>query len=117
MAYFTNLFSPETHAAFTNSSRKIAGFRPRQRAAAGRVAVGDKLLCYLTGLSRWVGMLEVTGSEFESTEPIFAEEDDPYVVRLAVKPVVWLEPSRGIPTHVAALWNHLSFTKGLDQGS
>lgn len=90
MNYFTNLFSPETHAAFTRSDQQVSGFRVRQRTAADRVRVGDKLLCYLTKLSRWVGVFEVISGAFEDNTPVFQEQDDPFVVRLKVKPLVWL---------------------------
>ena len=30
MAYYTNIFSPETYQAFTNSDKTIAGFRIRK---------------------------------------------------------------------------------------
>jgi len=33
MAYYLDLFSPETYKAFSESPRDISGFRPRQRNA------------------------------------------------------------------------------------
>ncbi len=60
MAYYLDLFSPETYEVFTKSRRDISGFRVRHQNAARRIAVGDKLICYMTRLSRWVGVLEVT---------------------------------------------------------
>ena len=47
MAYYVDLFSPQTYEAFSSSNRDISGFRPRQENAASRVQVGDKLICYL----------------------------------------------------------------------
>ena len=48
MAYFLDLFSPETYEAFSKSDRAISGFRQRHQNAASRVKVGDKRICYMT---------------------------------------------------------------------
>jgi hypothetical protein len=45
MAYFLNLFSPETYEAFGKSEQNVSGFRIRQKNAAGRIKKGDKLIC------------------------------------------------------------------------
>jgi len=117
MKYVLNVFSPETHPRFSASDRTIAGFRVRHRQAAERLAPGDVIVCYLTRLSRWVGLLEVVGAPFEDATPLFVEQDDPFVVRVKVKPLVWLSPEHGIPIHDPAIWSQLSFTKGHSQDS
>lgn len=111
MAYYLDLFSPETYKAFTNSPRDISGFRPHQRNTAFRVKVGDKLICYVTRISRWVGVLEVTSSVFEDSTPIFYSENDPFTIRFKVKPIVWLPYEYAIPIHDDLVWKSLSFTK------
>lgn len=117
MPYFLDLFSPETYEAFLRSSRDVSGFRPRQRGAASRVAHGGKLLCYLTGLSRWIGMLEVIDGPFEDGSPLFAAENDPFVIRFRVRPIVLLEPEKAIPIHEPEVWKRLSFTKDHEPSS
>lgn len=117
MAYFSDVFSPDTHEAFTASDRTVAGFRVAQRAAVSRVAVGDKLLCYLTKVSRWVGLLEVLGEPFDADAPIFVADKDPFTVRVKVKPLVWLPVEQGIPVHDDEVWTRLSFTKEHDRSS
>lgn len=52
MAYYINLFSPETYSAFADSNRDITGFRERHRGIAAIIQPGDKLVCYMTKLSR-----------------------------------------------------------------
>jgi hypothetical protein len=59
MGFFLDLFSPETYNTFSHSDRAISGFRRRHTKAASRIETGDKLVCYMTKLSRWVGLLEV----------------------------------------------------------
>ena len=59
MAYFIDLFSPETYTAFSRSPRDISGFRLRHKGMAERIKAGDTFVCYLTRLSRWFRLLEV----------------------------------------------------------
>lgn len=117
MPYYTDLFSPETYEAFSKSDRTISGFRPRQQNLANKVKSGDKLICYMTKLSRWIGVLEVVSKCFNDSTPIFYETDDPFVVRFKVRPVAWLEKDKAIPIHDDSVWNTLSFTKGYDKNT
>src|SRR3990172_11673616 len=74
-------------------------------------------VCYMTRLSRWFGLLEVIEGPFIDSKPIFVPEDDPFVVRFRVRPLVWLEIAKAIPIHDDAIWTGLSFTRGLERGS
>jgi hypothetical protein len=72
MAYYLDLFSPETYEAFSRSDQTVSGFRPRQRNLAVRVRSGDKVVCYMTRLSRWVGLLDILEGPFDDHTPISA---------------------------------------------
>ncbi len=117
MAYYIDLFSPETYEAFTRSSRDISGFRLRQKGVAERIKTGDTFVCYLTRLSRWFGLLEVVEGPFIDNKPIFVAEDDPFVVRFRVRQKVWLNIDNALPIHDDSIWNSLSFTRKLEKGS
>src|SRR5216684_725344 len=117
MAYFLNLFSPETYEGFKRSDRQVSGFRLRQKNAAERVHAGDKLLCYLTRLSRWFGVLEVLSGPYQDDSPIFYPESDPFIVRFKVRSLVALDTDKSVPIYEDGLWNSLSFTKGHEKGS
>jgi len=117
MAHFINLFSPETHEAFTRSARDISGFRMRHRAIAERVKPGDTFICYLTRLSRWCGLLEVIEGPFVDNKPIFVPDNDPFIVRFRVREKVWLEIDKALPIHDETIWNGLSFTRNLERKS
>lgn len=110
MQYFLNIFSPSTYQAFSASSMTVSGFRERHQQMAQRVAPGDILVCYLTKVSRWVGLLQVEDGPFIDHSPIF-EDPDPFIVRFHVKPSVWLSPEQGLPIHEPTIWSQLSFTK------
>ncbi|MBO0937909.1 hypothetical protein J2I47_15230 [Fibrella sp. HMF5335] len=117
MAYYIDLFSPETYAAFTISDQSVSGFRERQRSIATNVKVGDKLICYVTKLSRWVGVLDIKSSFFIDDSPIFTPVNDPFIVRFNVGPTVWLPLDKSPPIEADICWNHLSFTKKLPKKS
>ena len=117
MPYYLDLFSPETYEAFGRSDRTVSGFRIRQRNAAARIKKGDKLLCYMTKLSRWFGILEVVEGPFTDETPIFYPENDPFVVRFRVRSDVWLPVDKAIPIHEDHIWDRLSFTAGQDKGT
>lgn len=117
MTYYINLFSPETYETFSKTERTISGFRTRQRNVASKIKPGDKLVCYLTKLSRWVGVLEVESESFENSDPIFYGQNDPFVIRFKVKPVVWLPKEKAIPIRDSSVWDVLSFTKDIEKNS
>lgn len=117
MSYFLDLFSPETYEAFSRSDRTVSGFRRRQQSVAERIRPGDKLLCYMTKLSRWVGVMDVVDGPFIDGSPIFYAQDDPFEVRFHVRPTIWLPVEAAIPIHEERIWDHLSFTRGQRSGS
>lgn len=117
MAYYLDLFSPATFEAFGSSDRTVTGFRPRQRAQAERVEIGDKFICYMTKLGRWCGLLEVTGGWFSDSTPRFYADEDPFTVRFKVEPEVWLPKEKAIPIRDDRIWEKLSFTHGQDKAT
>jgi len=113
MIHYIDLFSPETYDNFSISNKAVSGFRETQRGVAKNIKPGDKLICYLTKLSRWVGILKVKASYYEDNSPIFVQENDPFNIRFNVEPIVWLPIENCIPIHEDLVWNNLSFTKDL----
>jgi predicted RNA-binding protein len=117
MPYYTALFSPETYEAFSRSDQTVSGFQSRQRNAASGVQVGDKLICYMTKLSRWVGVLEIVSESYRDDTTIFKPENDPYIIRFKVKPLAWLAKEHAIPIKDDRVWNKLSFTREHDKNT
>jgi hypothetical protein len=95
MNYWLDLFTGTTWAEFQKAGAKITGFREHNWKRASGIKSGDIFLCYMTGVKRWVGLLEVTGERHKDDSPIWGEEVFP--VRFAVKPLVILEPEHGVP--------------------
>ncbi len=117
MAYYIDLFSPETYQAFKDSDKFISGFRKRQENIAAKMKPGDKLICYVTRLSRWFGILEVKSNYFEDSTPIFMTKEDPFCIRFKVKELVWLNFKNSLPIKEDIIWKNLSFTKNLPKTS
>ena len=115
MTYFVDIFSIETFEKFSNSEKTIAGFHPSRRAWLGKIKPGDKIVCYLKGLSCWAGLLEVTGpmTEVAGGDEVIAE----YTLQFPVIPVVWLAKGTLIPIRRADVWASLSFTKNVVPGA
>ena len=94
MTYWLDLFTGQTWQEFQDHGANVSGFRKRMRNAVERIKPGDVLLCYLTGVMRWVGALEVRGRSKDSSE---IWEFDAFPERLSVKPLVLLSPEHGVP--------------------
>jgi hypothetical protein len=62
-----------------------------------KLAVGDVLLCYLTGVKRFVGALEVIAAPFKDESVIWSQGSFP--CRVEVKPLVQLTPENAVPIH------------------
>lgn len=116
MAYYLDLFSPETWAAAQKNGFALTGFRERQRKQAARIQPGDIFLCYLVGLSRWCGALRVTSPAYEDATPYYSDPD-PFTVRFKVEPLVVLAAENSVPIFLDSLWNHLSATREIPKGA
>jgi len=119
MKYFVDLFSPETAEVFANSNRSISGFRISRKTYISnqKLGPGDRFICYVTRIQRFIGVLEVQSEHFVDTTPLFQKENDPFILRFKVKPLVWLPFEKSIPIHDPQIWKKLSFTRELNSDS
>jgi len=96
-SYWLDLFTGVTWNEFKASGGKISGFRKSRWKTLQKIRKGDYLLCYLTGVSRFNGILEVVSKPFKDSSQIWSDEDFP--CRLKVKIVVELTPETAVPVH------------------
>ena len=117
MNYFIDLFSPETATAFEKSDRHISGYRISRKTYIEnqKIGPGDKFICYVTRVQRFVGILEVKEKYFIDETPIFTNGIDPFVLRFKVEPIVWLPLEKAIPIRADIIWDNLASTKNLDK--
>lgn len=108
--YWLDLFTVKTWNEFVEAGASISGFRESRWNIVQKMKPGDHLICYLTGLSRLVGILEVDGEPFLGTERIWA--DDLFPSRVAVRPIVVLTPETAVP--ITSLRDQLTIFHGLD---
>jgi hypothetical protein len=65
--YWLDLFTVKTWQEFVDAGAKVSGFREGCWKTVQRIKPGDYLLCYLTGVSRFIGVLEVTFDLFKDS--------------------------------------------------
>ncbi len=93
--YWTSLFTWETWQEFLKHGGSTSGFRAKRWPTVSQIQPGDYLLCYLTGLSRWIGLLEVVSKPFTSEEPIWGSEA--FSSRVGVKVIAKLQAETAVP--------------------
>ena len=94
-SYWLDLFTGTTWQEFLDAGAQVSGFREARWGAVQRMKPGDYLLCYLTGLSRWIGVLEITSEPYKDSTQIW--KDAVFPCRVHVKPVVSLTPETAVP--------------------
>jgi predicted RNA-binding protein len=72
--YWLDLFTVETWKEFLDHGGDVTGFREKRWKTVQKIKHGDYLLCYLTGASRWVGLLEVTSEPVYDKTPIWKSD-------------------------------------------
>jgi predicted RNA-binding protein len=102
--YWLDLFTGTTWQEFLDAGAKVSGFRDKRWKAVQAIKPGDFLLCYLTGISRFIGLLEVVSEPFRDDSRIWKDEDFP--CRVHVRPTITLTPETAVP--VQELKDHLS---------
>lgn len=108
-SYWLNLFSIGTWQEFLDAGASVTGFRENRWSHVQRIAVGDVMLCYLTGVSRFVGILEVVSAPYKDATHSIWKDDFP--CRLKVRVVARLTPETGVP--ITELRDELSFFQNL----
>jgi predicted RNA-binding protein len=107
--YWLDLFTGATWNEFKSAGAKVSGFRESRWNTVQKIKPGDYLLCYLTGVSRFIGILEVNDAPYRDRTLIWKDEDFP--CRLKVRMVTELAPEAAVP--VLELRDKLSFFQNL----
>lgn len=96
--YWLDLFTGKTWEEFLKNGANVSGFKKRRGNIAKKIHTGDYLICYLTGLSRFIGVLEVLSDSYIDNETRIWE-DQLFPVRFKVKVVYALNAKTAIPVH------------------
>jgi hypothetical protein len=109
-AFWLDLFSPTTWQQFLDAGGKVSGFRRGRWSAVQQIKPGDYLLCYLTQVSRLVGVLEVVSDPYlDESKSIWKDEDFP--CRVDVRIEVALSIDTAVP--IKKLADQLSIFENL----
>lgn len=95
--YWLDLFTGTTWQEFLDAGASVSGFRERRWKTVQRIKPGDYLICYMTGISRFIGMLEVTSKPYKDTAPIWGVATFPS--RIDVQILIDLTPETAVPIH------------------
>ena len=109
MKYWLDLFTWKTWQEFVQAGADVSGFSEHRWRTVQRIKPDDVLVCYMTGLSRFFALLEVTGEPYKDASPIWSEAS--FSSRLPVKVLLELEPQYAIP--VLELQNDLSYFQNM----
>ena len=82
--YWLDLFTGTTWKEFIEAGASVSGFPESRWKTVQQVGVGDYLLCYLTGISRFIGVLEVVKAPYKDS------------TQLIWKDAVFLSPGREV---------------------
>jgi hypothetical protein len=93
--YWLDLFTWSTWQEFLEAGANVSGFRESRWSTVRQIKPGDYLLCYMTGISRWIGILEVVSEPFKDNTPIWKE--DVFPCRIRVKQLIGLTPETAVP--------------------
>lgn len=108
--YWLDLFTGTTWREFLDAGASVSGFRDRRRRIVKQIMPGDYLICYLTGVSRFIAVLEVVSHPYQdNSSTIWKDQEFPW--RMKVDPVITLEPETAIP--VQELSDRLSMFQNL----
>lgn len=107
--YWLDLFTGVTWDEFRAAGAKVSGFRESRWTTVQKIKAGDYLICYLTGVSRFIGIIEVLDAPYRDKSPIWTDEEFP--CRLKVRLVAELTPETAVP--ILELRDKLSFFQNL----
>lgn len=94
-AYWMQVFSEDTWRTFLGLGGRITGFGETRWNYIQQIKPGDTLLCYLTKVSKWVGILKVESEPYLDTSPIWKE--GLYPCRMDVSVIAQLPFEKAIP--------------------
>ena len=110
---YLGLFTVDSWQEFRRHGGKVMGFTEGKAKAAAKLQPGDLILCYLTKVSAFIGVMEVAGPSYIDHKKIWS--DGLFPVRLPVKIVTEVPFSLAVP--IQKLRGRLSFLKAGQSGT
>jgi hypothetical protein len=92
-----SLFTLETWSELAQIDYVTTGFPAKHERRAGKIRPGDLFLCYMTGRSRFIGVLEILSEFYWDETPIWTS--DVFPVRFKTRLVKKVHEDSGIHLH------------------
>ena len=110
--YWLDLFTPRTWEEAQRNNFKLSGFRENRWGLVQKIEPGDILICYITRISRFSGLLKVDSKPYKNAKKarkVWKEDSFPCV--MDVEPLLTLDFLHSIPASeviskltIAAKW-------------
>lgn len=110
---YLGLFTVDSWQEFRRHGGKVMGFTEGKAKVAARLQPGDRILCYLTKVSAFIGVMEVTEPSYFDRTKIWS--DGLFPVRLPVKILTEVPFSLAVP--IQKLRGRISFLKVGESGT
>jgi len=107
--FWLDLFTGKTWEEFLKNGAEVTGFRLRRKKISQAIRPGDFFICYVTGISRFIGLLEVKSEVYIDDKSLWKDEIFP--VRFKVKLIHKMGPETAVP--LMQLKDQLSIFKNL----
>jgi hypothetical protein len=92
---YLGLFTVESWREFLRNGGSTMGFNSGKLSAVQKLRPGDRILCYLTKVSAFIGILEVTGPHFHDESPLWS--DGVFPLRLPVRVMTSVPMTHAVP--------------------
>jgi hypothetical protein len=93
--YWLCLFNAQSWQEFQEAGGHVMGFPETRQNTVKRIKPGDYLIAYMTKVSRWIAVLEVTSDPYDDLTRIWKQALFP--CRVNVKTLTSLPPELGVP--------------------
>ena len=110
---YLGLFTVESWREFKRHGGKIMGFNEKKAKTVARLQPGDRILCYLSKVSAFVGVLRVTGPSYMDRAEIWS--DGVFPCRIPVEVELETPLSSAVP--IRSLAGKLSFLPSGSKGT
>ena len=91
-----DVFTPQTWEEARAYGFTVSGFNEAKFGTVKKVQLGDVLICYLSGPTKLIGALRVTGDPYLSHEPKIWKGKNSFPARIPVEPLKALEIDQAI---------------------
>lgn len=109
MKYWLNLYTWNTWNEFLKAGGNITGFRDGRWRTVQKIKPGDIFLCYMTGISRFFAIEEVTGKPYQDESELWSEAV--FSGRVPIDVLFSLEPQYAVP--ILSLKPYLSYFQNM----